>query len=122
MANMISDRDTALLLLKVRNLLAEETGIRIPLSEEGAVDHFLELAQTSENKKIKQAAVRLRQMAGLDEPPQSKPKTATKVRVYRGVVQEVEERQVSDELRAARGEVPPKKGKVITYRGQKMVV
>lgn len=122
MATLISDRDTALLLLKIRNLVAEETGIRIPLSEEGAVDRFLELADETENQKIKQVAAKLREMTGKVLPAEDRAPAGHKVRVYRGVVQAVEERPDHDELRRARGEAPPKKGKVITYRGRKMVV
>jgi len=122
MAEMIQNRDTALLLLKIRNLILEESGIRIPLSEEGAVERFLELADQSTNPKLKQVAVRLRQQLGISVPRPAATREATgHQRVYRGIAL-AEGTDTPHHPQSEPQHQPPQKGKVITYRGQKMVI
>lgn len=125
MSDAIYTKDAALLMLKVRNLIWEELGIRIRLSEEGAVERFMELGAESQNPVIRATVEELKALLGLDLVTQAEASAPIDTkeerrRLYRGAP------QVADWRERNRAGAPPAapaaQGKIITYRGQKMVV
>jgi len=52
-------------MLKIRNLIREETGVRLRLSEEGAVEHFLNVCAASDNVHLRHCGEQLRAMIDL---------------------------------------------------------
>lgn len=105
-------KDSALLLLKMRNLIHEETGIRVSLSAEDTVDRLLELGSKSDNARLQQMMQELKTLVGDQSDHHSHP-VSEHARVYRGVLQ-AEATPVSEEKKTHHHS--------ITYRGQKTTV
>ena len=119
----IHTKDSALLMLKIRNLVWEETGTRLRLSEEGAVERFIDICARSENPDLQRCGEELRILVGATSvEPEQKEKQGT--RRYRGAVMpdQHKEPELPPELIHQGQTGAPRKGKVVTYRGQKIIV
>ncbi len=123
MAEMIHTKESALLMLRVRNLLWEELGIRVRLSEEGVLERFIELGERSQNPEVRRTVESLCAMLASEDAPSvmtHEGGTGAGARLYRGV--QMRKSGALGTKAHELGAEPPLKGRVITYRGQKMVV
>ena len=125
MSQFLSDKDTVLLILKVRNMIETESHIHYSLSDANLMDKFIEFARQTDNLEIKSSVALLAGISDLNtlNRPQSKSRTTPSVgsRIYRGVEQFINTPQQS-ELPPEDTEANPRKGHEIIYRGQKMMV
>lgn len=122
MSELMLTRNSAQLMLKIRNMVWEETGIKMGLSEAGTIDYFISICEKTERQDLRDAGVKLMEMVGESEPAKIET-SQVKKRVYRGqVILEPEVEPASEDIQMEVNDGFPRKGKIITDRGQKMVV
>ena len=126
MSKFLSDKDTVLLMLKVRNMIETESHIHYSLSDINLIDKFVEFATgQTDNLEIKASVALLAGISDLNtlNKPRSRTRTTPSVgaRIYRGVEQLINTPQQSESPQDDTV-ANPRKGHEIIYRGQKMMV
>ncbi len=116
MSSAVHSKDSALLMLKIRNLARCHSGVRLPLAEEGAAERLIRFCGESDDEQLQHYGELLQALVG---EPRGDAVTEPN-RVYRGATPPESVSPEGEALSLAEAVV--RKPKMVIYRGQTVMV